>query len=239
MSRLAEQVLRLRNLHHHAGIHHHHTVAKLRHNAQIMRDVQNAHAQLLLQFADQLQNLRLNGGIQRGDGLICDQQAGVGTQRHGDHYALAHAAGQLMRIVFQSFLRHGHAYQLEHLLCLCPGGFFIHVLMQHHGLHDLVAAGVHRVERCHGLLKDHGDFVAAHRAHLFFRQLQNIAPLEENLAAQNACRGRGEQTHHIFGRDRLAGTRFADQTKDFPLFHRDGHIRHHGNWFALKEKSAG
>ena len=48
--------------------------------------------------ADQIENLRLDGDVERRRRLVCDQQARITGERHGDHHALAHAAGHFMRI---------------------------------------------------------------------------------------------------------------------------------------------
>ena len=56
------------------------------------------HAEFALHFFDELENLRLHGDIERGGGLVGDEQFGLGDERHRDHHALAHAAGKFMRI---------------------------------------------------------------------------------------------------------------------------------------------
>ena len=40
----------------------------------------------------------LHGDVERRGGLVGDQDVGAGDQHHGDHDALAHAAGDLVRI---------------------------------------------------------------------------------------------------------------------------------------------
>ena len=53
--------------------------------------------QLALQRLQQLEDLRLDGDVERGGGLVGDQQVGLVGERHGDHDALALAAGELVR----------------------------------------------------------------------------------------------------------------------------------------------
>ena len=48
--------------------------------------------------ADQREDLRLRGDVERGRRLVGDQQRGLEHQRHRDHDALALAAGELVRI---------------------------------------------------------------------------------------------------------------------------------------------
>lgn len=90
-------------LHDLAGVHHVHIVCHLCHNAKVVGNVDDRDAALLLDAADQLQNFGLNGHIQRGGGLVADEQVGVAGERNGNDHALAHTAGQLVRVVFIRF----------------------------------------------------------------------------------------------------------------------------------------
>ena len=47
--------------------------------------------------AQQVQDLRLDGDVERGGRLVGDQQLGVVGERHGDHHPLPLAAGELVR----------------------------------------------------------------------------------------------------------------------------------------------
>ena len=58
----------------------------------------------LLQLQHQVQDLRLDRDVERRGRLVGDEQRRVQHERHGDHHALALAAGQLVRI-----LRHARA----------------------------------------------------------------------------------------------------------------------------------
>ncbi len=57
----------------------------------------------------QFQNLGLDGHIQRRGRLVGDQQPRVAGEGHGDHGALAHAAGKLVRILVEALLGVGNA----------------------------------------------------------------------------------------------------------------------------------
>jgi hypothetical protein len=92
-----------------AVAHHHHLVGDLADHAQVVADEQHAHAVLALHLGDQLQDLALDGHVQRRGRLVGDQQLGLAGQRHRDHHALLLAAGQLVRIGAQAPLRLGHA----------------------------------------------------------------------------------------------------------------------------------
>ncbi len=74
--------------------------------------------------AQQFEDLRLHGDVERGRRLVGDQQLRPVGERHGDHHALALAAGQLMRIGLQPLFRLADAdlvQQFQHRACAPPG----------------------------------------------------------------------------------------------------------------------
>jgi hypothetical protein len=88
-----ERCGRAASIDHLAGIHHGHRCA-ISHHAHVVRDQHQRHAAVFLQAAQQVENLRLDGDIQRRGGFVGNQQLGVAGNGHGDHHALAHAARQ-------------------------------------------------------------------------------------------------------------------------------------------------
>ena len=72
-------------------------------------------AELVLELADQLEDLRLDRHVERRRRLVGDQEVGVARERHRDHHALAHAARELVRIVVDAHARVGDADRLEQL----------------------------------------------------------------------------------------------------------------------------
>ena len=54
------------------------------HNGQIMGDEKIGEVSLCLQINQQIQNLGLDGYIQRGDGLVADDKAWIRGQRAGN-----------------------------------------------------------------------------------------------------------------------------------------------------------
>ena len=98
MARTIQHLVRRPLFDQHAFFHHGDAVRDLGHHAEIVGDEHHAHAFFLLDAGDQRQDLRLRGHVQRGGGLVGDQQRRFQRQRHGDHHALALAAGQAERI---------------------------------------------------------------------------------------------------------------------------------------------
>ena len=82
-----------------AGIHHRNPVADLRNYREIVRDEKHSQAELGAEFCQQVENLSLDGDIERGSGLVGNQQLRAIDDGHGDYDALAHAAGELVRII--------------------------------------------------------------------------------------------------------------------------------------------
>ena len=66
----------------------------------------DARAGLVLELLDQLENLRLNRDVERGRRLVGDEQLRLARQRHRNHHALAHAAGELVRIAVGALRAH-------------------------------------------------------------------------------------------------------------------------------------
>ena len=65
------------------------------HDRQVVRDEQERDAEFLLQVLQQVDDLGLDGDVERRHGLIGHQQLGVERERAGDADALTLAAGEL------------------------------------------------------------------------------------------------------------------------------------------------
>ncbi len=189
--------------------HHHHAVGDLGHHAHVVRDEQHGHADLALQVADQVDDLGLHRDVERGGRFVGDQELRPAGQRHRDHHALAHAAGQVARILRHAALGLGHLHRRQHLLGAPPGLLARDVLVQQIDFGQLVADRHHRVERGHRLLEDHRDLVAADAPQGRFLQpeqvyLAAVARHEAGAAAGDAAAGAFDQAQ-----DRQRGHRFA------------------------------
>jgi hypothetical protein len=77
-------------------LHHRHPVGEATHQVEVVRDQEHRHGIFLLQLREQLQNLAAQAHVERRRRLIGQQQAGLASQRHRDHGALALAAGELV-----------------------------------------------------------------------------------------------------------------------------------------------
>ena len=125
-----------------------------------------------LQFFQQFQNLRLDGYVERGRRFVGDQQGRFAGQGHGDHHALPHAAGELMRIVVHPACGRRNSDALEHFDRM-PLGLLLRVTQMKPGdFGELLADGEKRIERRHRILKDHGDPIAADVGQFVLRHRQ-------------------------------------------------------------------
>ena len=219
-------------LHDLARVHDIHIIGHLGHNTEVVGDVDDRNAALLLDAADQLQNLGLDGDIQRGGRLIADEQVGVAGKGDGDDHTLPHTAGQLVGVVLHPLFGVGDADLLQQLQRLFVGFGLGHLEVPEHSFHDLLADGHGRVEAGHGVLEDHGDplavDVAADPLFILLQQIHSLraavgvvvteldgAAVDGGILGQNAHGG-------LHG-DRLAGAGLAHQRHRLALVQVDVH----------------
>ncbi len=209
MARVAEDVFRGAAFDDAGGVHDVHAIGVARHDAEIVGDDHDRDAEPPRQILHQLEDLRLDGHVERGRRLVGDQQLGIAGEADGDHHALAHAAGELMRILLEAALRIGDADQRQQLDGARLRGFLGHAEMDEQRLRDLKPDPQDRVERRHRLLEDHRDVMAADLAHLLVVELQEIAAVEHDRAGGDLGR-LGEQPHDRQRGDGFARAGFAD-----------------------------
>src|SRR5271166_48859 len=201
--------------------HHYNAISNLGDHAHVMGDEYDRHALLVLQQLDQFEDFSLHGYVEHGGRLVCDEQLRLAGERHGDHYALAHAAREAMRIFVEALARRRHAHAFEDAQSLRLGRLAVELAMVDQCLGDLEADGEHWVEARHRLLEDHRGGGAAHIAHLLFRQLQYIPPVEADGAFDLAVRLR-QKAHNGERRDALAGAGLAHDRDGLARAHVEG-----------------
>ncbi len=157
-----------------AGIHHGHPVGDARYQAQVVGDEDNGRTEFPLQVAQQVQDLRLDGDVQRRGGFVGDDEVRLAEQRHGYDHPLAQSAAELVRILAQAFAGVADADLFQHGLGAGPGGLAVQLAVAAQHLGELVADAVGRIEGGHGLLEDHRQAIAAQVAHAPFTQRQQV-----------------------------------------------------------------
>src|SRR3546814_10531586 len=89
-----------------------------------MGDEEDGHAVAPLDVLDERQDLRLRRHIEGRGRLVGDQQRRLQGERHGDHDALALAAGKLVRVGVVELLRSDeHTSELQSLMRISYAGF--------------------------------------------------------------------------------------------------------------------
>ena len=144
-----------------ARVHHEHPVGDLGDHAEVVGDDDDGEVALAIEPVDQLQDLGLDRHVERRGRLVGDQHVGFERQRHGDHDALPHTAGELVRVEPCSPVGVGDADRPQQLDRLGLGFLLGDVAVRADHLGDLVADAIDGVQRAHRVLEDHRDLLAA------------------------------------------------------------------------------
>jgi hypothetical protein len=189
-----EDRLHVALLHDAPGVHHRDPVSHSGNDAKVVGDHQDASADLLLEFLEKLQNLRLDGHVQGSCRLVGDEQRGVARQCHCDHDALPLPARELVGVIVQTSGTIADANERQQLGGAGAGGGLPKLCVQPQWLSDLAADREDRVQRGHRVLEDHRDLVAANVAHLLDGHREEITPVQSH-GAGNPGGGDGQQAH--------------------------------------------
>ena len=173
-------------------------------DAEVVGDHDDRAAEVLLQLRHQVQDLRLRRHVERRRRLVGDQQVGIADQRHRDHHALAHAAGELVRVVVDARARRAGcrppsaARARARVACFFDTSRWSRIAST-----SCAPIVVHRVQRRHRILEDHRDLVAADRPQLARVHPQQVLALPQRLSRRDRVR-LGVEAH-----DRQAGDALA------------------------------
>ncbi len=175
-----------------------------------MGDEEDGHAEFALEVLQQRQDLRLHGHVEGGGRFVGDEQVRLVGERHGDHDALALAAGELVRIGVEPAGGIGNADAAKPFGRLRPCGLGRQALVEDERLGHLLPDRVQRVQRGHRLLEDDAHRIAAHLADRRIVCGDEVLPLEEQAArGMRGCRI-GQELHHREGGDGFARAALAD-----------------------------
>ncbi len=104
MQRLIKELIRISILDEVAQVHNTNRVGDVLNNGQVMRDEQIGQTKLLLQVAQEVDDLRLNGNVKCGNRLIAENEIRIQRKRTSDTNSLTLTAGELMRIAMLMLL---------------------------------------------------------------------------------------------------------------------------------------
>ena len=171
-----------------------------------------------LHLAQQVEDLRLHGDVERGRRLVGDDQRRLAGQRHRHHHALPHAARQLVRVVVDALSRDRRsARRRSSSTARSRASRRRGQAVHDQRLADLLADAHHRVERRHRFLEDQADAGARARAHLLLARAPAGRGPRRSPGPPVIRPRRLHQAQQRERRHRLAAAGFADQAERLAL----------------------
>ena len=208
MTRTIKNVLRRTAFTDASAVHHDDFIAHIRNDAEVMGYHNDRHPELLLQILHQLQNLCLNGNVQRRRRLIRDQNVRLTRKRHRDHHALPHTARKLIRILLDPLFRLVNADKRQHLDRARLRLFSFAARVQLDRLFELRADSKDWIQTRHRVLENNRTAFSAEVPHFFFCKFGNVFPLVENASFLDSSVG-FQNSHDGIRRYRFAGAGFS------------------------------
>src|ERR1700730_1537280 len=194
MSCRVKDALPARRLDDAAKIHDGDLIADVTDDRQIVGDEDVGEAEFALQLLQEIDDLRLDREVERGDRLVADDQFGIDRQRPADGDTLRLSARKLVWEPFGEM--RSDADEVEQLPDASPAAGAAVETVDIESLGDEVADRHARIEGSRRVLKD--DLHApAERSQLAFRQRRDVRSVEDDAAGgradklQNGVAGRG------------------------------------------------
>ena len=183
--RIGEQVGGRPFLYDAARVHDRHPVDHAGDDAEVMGDEHEGHVPFVGEALQQPEYLRLDRDVQRGRGLVGDEQGGVVRDRDRDHHPLPHPARQLEGVGADALPGRGNGDRGEQV----DGGRVDCASRQARvvdldGLADLPPDGEDGVQRGHGVLEDHADLGATDLPELAVAEPDQLDAVELDRSAE-------------------------------------------------------
>jgi hypothetical protein len=178
------------------------------------------HACLVPKLLEQIHDLSLYGNIKSRGGFIGDQQIWFKCDGHGNHHPLTHPAGKLMGVVSGTSVCFGNAHPFQQIdgTAFCFRSF--HLAMDSKHFSNLPSNGKYRIERCEGILKNHGDFFPRETLPLVSVHIPKIVSFKPYSSCFDHCRRAGQKLHHCHRGNGFPGTAFAHNGEGLTSTHR-------------------
>ena len=193
--------------------HHGDAVPQAHGLVEVVGDEQDRLAELALQVDELVLHLPADERVERGEGLVHEQDVGLGGQGPGQADPLLHATRELTGLVAAPPLQ---AHQGQGLFCPALALGAIHAL----NLQTVGGVLPHRPVRQEGeVLEDHGDALAAQLAQLRLRDVRQVLPIEGHAAGRD-----GQQAVDHADEGGLPGARQAHDHEDLALVDVEGGV---------------
>ena len=183
MPRVRDEALALRDLHEAAEIHHGDSVAQVADHREIVGDEQEGETQAALKRLQEVDDLGLDGDVERGHGLVAHDELGLRREGPRDVDALPLPARELVGIAAGECRI--QADEPHHLLDAPAAARSIEAPVDVDGLGDDVRHLHAWAQRGEGVLEDHLH-APAQAAHLGGREVAKRGAVEDHLAAGGA-----------------------------------------------------
>src|SRR5690554_4057159 len=115
------------------------------------------------------------------------------------------------------------------------GFLLITVCMEKNGFLQLITDGKHRIEACHGVLKDNADILSSEIMDLLFTVFQYILTVVENLPFGHLSRIR-KDTHDGVGCDTFARTGLPNDAQNLSFLKIERYAVHRLNFSGICKK---
>ena len=155
----------------------------------------------------------MHGDVERAGGLVGNNQRRLQRNGDGDQHALAHTAGELMRILPGAQLRLAETDALKQFDRLSPSFRSRSPAMHRQDFRDLFPDGPHRIERIARVLRHETDDGTANAIQPLLRPAGDVLAIQQNgsLLQKPAFR---QKTDQCLCCRTLAGTGLADKRND-------------------------
>ena len=187
-------------------------------DGQVVGNEQVGQVERLTQVRQQIEDLCLDGDVERGDGFVADQETRLHREGAGDADTLALPAAELVRIAACV-----KVVQAHHLQQFADPGADLGTREDVMHQQDLPQCGTHghaRVQRRERIL-EHDLHAFAQAAQAGPSDARDVLSLEEHAAI------RGGQKLQQHARKRaFSAAGFSDQSQHFPASDAEGHAEH-------------
>ena len=192
---------------------------------EVVGDEDRGRVHLAAERRDQLQDLRLDGGVEGGRRLVGDQQRRAAGDGERDHHALAHAARELVGVgVEPAAPAPGCRPASSSSMARVAGGPAAHAEVDAEQLGQVLAGGHQRVQRRGRVLRDEPDLPAADASPSAVADRPSRSSPWKTIWPLVICAGAGQHPQDGHRRRGLARSALADERERLALAQREGHV---------------